>query len=682
MAEKKRPEDKKNKLPPPVQNFINSVLGVIDTIATLFRGQEWSILLILFAGIGYFLFNPTGGFIAKDVLPDPPPLLYGQLFWFVEAILVFSIIVLEIFQKILSAIRGHREDDSGNKYVFLFITFFLVVILVLVLNGGSSFLQARSFPSKYLKCGISGDCFSMGETIMMIHDYSVEEGSVPSWQKACREHWRQKAAAVSLYGTKEATEALESFETNCPNDAETQIYLNNIRAIKDSRPAILGGGPLKIAVSLPISREGGEEESQEILRGVAIAQKQINEANGIDGGRRILVLIANDGYSITGTSDNRSIRATQIARALREEKDIVGVIGHFTSDATEVASLMYAPVSDESEVAEDLKPLVSISPTSTAIRDPNISDDKKEGLQIGHYVFRTAPDDGLVASTLARIAATQYDRVAIVSESESSFSQLFEEIFRQAFIKANNDDQNAVLSGSACVFDTGGRDSSGTADICLETAREHRGNLDKEKYALLLVPSTKSSALIQPIVKENYENEENSFGLLGADSMYSKKFISKQTEGMVIYIPWHAKSDEVSNFNNQGIRGDFSQFQDSEITWRTAMSYDASQVLISGIQDASKKCSSRFGPWSVFQERVNSTRYPTCIREKLRASVIKPDTTPRGISGDDIAFDEKGDRAIDVDYLGVFVMVQEVTDNNELSYDFVPRSEETLFALE
>ncbi|WP_081594686.1 ABC transporter substrate-binding protein [Allocoleopsis franciscana] len=81
-----------------------------------------------------------------------------------------------------------------------------------------------------------------------------------------------------------------------------------------------------------------------MLRGVAQAQ---NEFNQKQKGVRIKILIADDG--------NKSAHAKQIAKDLVKKKEILAVVGHFTSDSTLAPSKIYQQ-----------NQLLSISPTSAA----------------------------------------------------------------------------------------------------------------------------------------------------------------------------------------------------------------------------------------------------------------------------------------------------------------------------
>ncbi|MBX9259399.1 tetratricopeptide repeat protein, partial [Desmonostoc muscorum CCALA 125] len=108
-----------------------------------------------------------------------------------------------------------------------------------------------------------------------------------------------------------------------PNDPEILIYYNNALARnKDNR--------LTLAVVVPAKKR--TNSAQEILRGVAQAQNQFNQQNGLQGGL-VEIVIADD--------DNNEDTAKQIADELVKDKSILGVIGHGSSKVTNTALPIY-----------------------------------------------------------------------------------------------------------------------------------------------------------------------------------------------------------------------------------------------------------------------------------------------------------------------------------------------------
>jgi branched-chain amino acid transport system substrate-binding protein len=98
-----------------------------------------------------------------------------------------------------------------------------------------------------------------------------------------------KQAGVAAFRNGDYQTAVQKFQASLQqnrNDPETVIYLNNAKAGK--------GSALKIAVSVPIG--SNPNVAQELLRGVAQAQDEINNSGGINGAK-LQVEIVNDDNS-------------------------------------------------------------------------------------------------------------------------------------------------------------------------------------------------------------------------------------------------------------------------------------------------------------------------------------------------------------------------------------------------
>ena len=192
----------------------------------------------------------------------------------------------------------------------------------------------------------------------------------------------------------EAEALLEKSLRTYPNDPESLIYLNNASIGQQKA--------YKIAVSIPIG--SNVNAAQEILRGVAQAQNQINQEGGIKG-IPLKVIITND-------DDNPDI-AKQVASKLSENSQILGVVGHYASDVTLATAKIY-----------ESGQLTAISPISTSVKLSNFSP----------YVFRTVPSDYIAARALAEymLKTLEKKNVAIFYSSQSNYSQSLKSEFATA----------------------------------------------------------------------------------------------------------------------------------------------------------------------------------------------------------------------------------------------------------
>jgi branched-chain amino acid transport system substrate-binding protein len=310
-----------------------------------------------------------------------------------------------------------------------------------------------------------------------------------------------------------------------PNDPEALIALNNAK--------IKAGKNYAIAVSVPFSTD--PSNALEVLRGVAQAQNEINVKGGING-TPLKVAIAND-------DDNPQIAKT-IATDLGKNKEILGVVGHFSSDVTLAAGEAY-------KSAE----LVAISPVSTSVE---ISKQKNP------YIFRTVPSDFIAARTLAKymFEKLQKKKVAVFFNSGSNYSQSLKSEFASS----------VSLEGGQVVdeFDLSRPDFSAATSI------QQAAKNGVEVIMLASNATTLDKAL--QVVQVN----KKVLPILGGDSVYSLKTLQiggQQAEGMVVAIPWHIDVKLGSDFPQTS-----RQLWGADVNWRTALAYDATVVLISALK--------------------------------------------------------------------------------------------------
>jgi eukaryotic-like serine/threonine-protein kinase len=184
---------------------------------------------------------------------------------------------------------------------------------------------------------------------------------------------------------KAAIAQLEKVRQSHPADPETLIYLNNAR--------IGNGNAYSIAAVVPLGTN--PKSAEEVLRGVAQAQQQVNAGGGIQG-VPLKVTIADD--------QNNPEAAQQIATGLVADPKILGVIGHGNSDTTLAAAELYKGGE-----------LVAIAPLSSATALTGFSP----------YLFRTMPSDRVSAKHLAEylIKTLKKRRVAVFFNSANAYSK-------------------------------------------------------------------------------------------------------------------------------------------------------------------------------------------------------------------------------------------------------------------
>ena len=355
-----------------------------------------------------------------------------------------------------------------------------------------------------------GERFSQGEKVLISQTTTPEkELAVDAFEKG------NYYEAVSLFSA-----SLKAFS----NDPEALIYLNNARIGK--------GKYHTIAASIPIGSD--VNAAQEILRGVAQAQNQINQAGGIQG-IPLKVVIVND--------DNNPEVAKEVAATLSQNSEILGVVGHYASDVTLATAKIYQSGQ-----------LVAISPISTSVKLSNFSP----------YIFRTVPSDYIAARALADYMLEEFmeQNVAVFYSSQSNYSQSL----KSEFVTA------VSLGGGQVVneFDLSRTDFS--------AAQSLKQAMNEGAQVLMLAANTGTLDKALQVVQVNRQR----LSLLGGDDVYTPKtleIVGELAENMVLAIPWHILIDPDAEFAQVA-----SRLWGGEVNWRTAMAYDATKALIAAIE--------------------------------------------------------------------------------------------------
>jgi branched-chain amino acid transport system substrate-binding protein len=337
---------------------------------------------------------------------------------------------------------------------------------------------------------------------------------------------QQKAAAdaISKSNYSEAIKQLEQARKENRNEPENLIYLNNARIGNQKSYAI--------AAAVPLSSD--LNSAQEILRGVAQAQDEINQKGGVKG-IPLKVVIADD--------NNQPAVAEQVANALVKNPNILGVVGHFASDVTLAAGKVYQSGQ-----------LVAISPISTSVQLSGF----------GNYIFRTVPSDRFAGNALARYQLNQLKKkkAAVFFNSGSNYSKSLKGEFTTALFG----DGGQVVGE----YDLGS--SSFGAGDSVEQA------IKQGAEVLMLAPNSATLDKALQVVAVN----RNRLPLLAGDDAYTPQTLQvggPTAVGMVLAVPWHILADPQAAFPKAA-----NQLWGGDVNWRTAMAYDATEALIAGIE--------------------------------------------------------------------------------------------------
>ncbi|MBE9143521.1 ABC transporter substrate-binding protein [Planktothrix mougeotii] len=407
----------------------------------------------------------------------------------------------------------------------------LIFILALIITGAllgggyflffkpssSSLFNQNSLPSP---SGNSASTSSSNQTI----ETRISQGEkvlIPSGDLALKQGG---VAALAAGQYQNAVQQFNAALQQNKNDPEALIYRNNAQLLQNNQSYST------IAVSIPIGTS--VNTAQEILRGVAQAQTEVNQGGGL-GGKLLNVIIVND--------DNSPELAQEIAKKLVNNSEVLGVIGHFGSNTTLAAAPIY-----------EAGKLVMISPTSTSTAISNAGD----------FIFRTVPSDRFAGSTLARylLNTLNLKKAVLFFNSANDYSSSLQTEFTTAF----SGDGGEVVT----VFDIAQPNFNPTQ--ALEQARQQGAE------AIVLTPDSSTIEQALQVVRTNRKQ----LPLLGGDSLYRPETlkVGSDTMGMVIAIPWHILANPNSEFAQAA-----NQLWGGDVNWRTATAYDATKALITAI---------------------------------------------------------------------------------------------------
>ncbi|MGC1307216.1 MAG: ABC transporter substrate-binding protein [Phormidesmis sp.] len=351
----------------------------------------------------------------------------------------------------------------------------------------------------------------------------------------------KKQAGLDALASKDYETAQAEFEASLSenrNDPESRIYLNNAK---------IGESP-SYEIALIVPAGDNVDAAQELMRGAAQAQAEINAGSGLNG-TPLKILIVND-------SDDKELAAS-VAADLVASKDVLGVVGHFSSGTTLAAAKIY-----------ETGGLTMISPTSTSV----------EISQAGDYIFRTVPSDRLAASTLASYALNTLNKkkAAVFYNGENAYSKSI----KQEFVLELTGKQGEVVE-----FDI-------TAPGFNVTQAMKTLQAEGAEVIMMALTLTPLDVPLQ-IISLN----RRSLPLLGSDSLYSPKILSLGAEnaiGLTVAVPWH-----ILNHGQSAFVENSRQLWGADVNWRTVTAYDAVMTLAAGLRGEA----SRQGVAAVLAER-------------------------------------------------------------------------------
>ncbi|MBO3461515.1 protein kinase [Aetokthonos hydrillicola Thurmond2011] len=420
---------------------------------------------------------------------------------------------------------------------------------------------------------------------------------------------------------KQARKQFSSNQTKCEVDPETLIYEHNSQIAQT--PANLSLPT--IAVVIPIDYN---DIALEILRGVAQALDEQRP--------QFQILIAKENID-NNTSGSQGV-ATYISQgnipgdiSSFEKSKILGVIGHYTSENTQIAGKTYG-----AEALGDEK-LVLISPTSTGERELYSGNDISSKNLKNLYVFRTASSDKTAAGDLAKYMSQtlhQKDGVILYDPGSPYYSKSLATWFKHEMNDKLDFKLGDHINNCNLIIDI-------EANDCIKSA------IKRQAKVLILFPSRATFKEVKNIIKSNSRSFEK---ILAGDVLYSKDTLNiREAEGMIIAVSFHVNQAKDA-FKERATEIGWLR----NMTWRSITSYDATQVFVKALSgNNNRKDLTR----REIYDKLNDSRFSAI------GAVV------------DVSFNEYHDRKI-VNSVGILVEVKKSDSNSdEYYFDLVPQSQ-------
>ncbi|MBW4628649.1 MAG: ABC transporter substrate-binding protein [Brasilonema octagenarum HA4186-MV1] len=420
--------------------------------------------------------------------------------------------------------NGRRILQRWRRIKGLVPVVFLIVLLFAFYNFYNSKTACNSFTEEYL---------SFGERILDKQDLQYK---------------RDGASEVKRCNYPEAVEFFKNAwrDNQGPPDPETLIYYNNATINELNQGKIPKNKIYTIAVATPLSSNDSQtaDQGRELLRGVAQAQHEaINPEAKNEKKFYLQVLIAND--------EDKDEQAKEIAEKLVKEKDILAVVGHFSSESTKAVLQTYKE-----------NKLVLVSPTSTSVK---LKSD---------FFFRTVPSDQKAAENLATYLKdkAKKKKLAILSSGDSEYSKSLKEELSSVFKNSGD------VVGDSKKFDLSSRQKFDPSTALKEAKKQGA-------TAITLIPGGREKTAFDNALKVIKSDKYPDLIMVAGDSLYLERVKIETGENavsrhLVIAIPWH----RLSNPNSTFLKSAQSLWKTKDVSWRTAAAYDATNVLIEAIK--------------------------------------------------------------------------------------------------
>jgi branched-chain amino acid transport system substrate-binding protein len=453
---------------------------------------------------------------------------------------------------------------------------------------------------------------SVGERILATH-----EGDERKNEADFRDAKQKGTKAIFDGNYEDAIEALEStrLESNpgfYKNAPETLTYLNNAEIGKEQS--------YTIAVATPLTNDSENNYSLGVLRGVALAQQEINEKGGIKDSNIVhhplRIVVVDDQNNPTNENLATFLSDPSLTNSNQELK-ILGLIGHQTSDLTLALGDIYQKAG---------LPVVSPSATSQEI--------------FGRYsyVHPVSPSTNQMADRLTRKIKEEeeWKQVIVFYDPNEEYSRSFgTEVCTEIGESCELRDLNErPVTDVGLLENEISRISTENALTTLVIAFNPDKSPKNEKTA---------SRIIEAVSKLN-KTSQNKIKIFAGNALYDQNLLDTAAREVTInrVSPWdrglsvnseNLESETIETIENNNkvfLSENEKTWGTDQINWYTLMAYNATMALVEAIEESKLPA-----PNGIKIEELKETR------KKINNQFISGNFTASGALGD-IVFTKEG----------------------------------------
>ena len=375
---------------------------------------------------------------------------------------------------------------------------------------------------------------------------------------------------------EKAKKRFEQAKSVDPSDPVPSIYSNNAQARLQSQQK---GQPLwKLAVVVGI--DSFEDTAREVLRGVADSQDKFNKAGGKDG-RLLEIVIVNDG--------NKPEFSRKVAEGLVNHQDILGIIGHTASESSDKALPIYekrnlamlSPTSSSSELNGKVffRPIQSTTEAAKVYADYiknnlSLNTENTDKLRI-FYDKNKLYSNSLTKNFLKNFTPEKKENLS--AEELCRFTKITCSNFSD--FKQRPETFLDIINKRLCLFARINCSDFSDSLLDIKTVLTET----KKDQVIFLIPSLDLTSWGLAFARINHNDKDykdKNIKILVAMSLPEEPIIAKKTDpffdGLLVARP-------CVNEQSPYVMRAKKQWQQDNISWRTTVSYDATQAFVKAI---------------------------------------------------------------------------------------------------